>query len=168
MKNNRVFVAAILALGVLLLFAGCTQPSPPATTIPTPTSTLTGIPGTTVPVTTIPTIGLGTPGPTQVLPPEYTLVFQVTSNGNTASPLMFVTLQGGQGMNVDSQVQVTLTQPNGATQTQYMNQTLSMGQTLTFPSSQFQNRIEIWVVAPQVGKTKVYDMIVPFQSINPY
>jgi hypothetical protein len=81
---------------------------------------------------------------------------------------MYVSLQGGQGINVDSQVEVTLTQPDGTAQTQYMNQPFFMGQTLTFPCSTYQNRIEIWVVAPPVGKTKVYDKIVPFQSINPY
>jgi hypothetical protein len=81
---------------------------------------------------------------------------------------MYVSLQGGQGINVDSQVEVTLTQPDGTSETQYMNQPFSMGQTLTFACSPYQNRIEIWVVAPPVGKTKVYDLIVPFQSINPY
>jgi hypothetical protein len=161
-----LFAAVLVIMAVVLICAGCTQPVPPATPTPTTGATAPPTTGTAVP-TTVP-VGMGTPGPTQVLPPEYTLVFQVTSNGNTANPLMFVTLQGGQGMNVDSQVQVTLTQPSGTMQTQYMNQTFSMGQTLTFPSSQYQNRIEIWVVAPQVGKTKVYDQIVPFQSINPY
>lgn len=157
--KKLLFTAALSVVAVMLCLSGCTQPSPPAT--PTPTA----LPGTQA---TIPPAGMGTPGPTQVLPPETTLVFQVTSNGNTVNPLMYVSLQGGQGINVDSQVEVTLTQPDGTTQTQYMNQPFSMGQTLTFPCSPVQNRIEIWVVAPPVGKTKVYDKIVPFQSINPY
>jgi hypothetical protein len=38
---------------------------------------------------------------------------------------------------------------------------------VTFPCSVYNNRVEIWVTAPQVGKIKVYDEIVPFQSINP-
>jgi hypothetical protein len=160
--KNVAFLAALFGVAVFLILAGCTQPVPPTT--PTPT----GTPGTTVPPATIPPAGLGTPGPTQVLPPETSLVFQVTSNGNTANPQMYVSLQGGQGINVDPQVEVTLTQPDGTSQTQYMNQPFYMGQTLTFPCSTYQNRIEIWVVAPPVGKTKVYDQIVPFQSINPY
>jgi hypothetical protein len=110
---------------------------------------------------------MGTPGPTQTLPPQYMVAYQVTSNGNTANPLMYVSLQGGNGMNFISQVEVTLTQPDGTSETQYMNQPLSMGQTLTFPCNQFQNRIEIWTTAPTVGKIKTYDKIVPFQSINP-
>jgi maltose-binding protein MalE len=164
--KQALFVVAIALVVLCLVCAGCTQPAPPAT--PTPTATATpATPETTVSPTAIPTLGFGTPGPTQALPPEYNLVFQITSNGNTAIPIMYVSLQGGQGINVDSQVQVTLTQPNGASQTQYMNQPFSMGQTLDFPCSQYQNRIEIWVIAPQLGQTKVYDEIVPFQSINP-
>jgi hypothetical protein len=166
--KKTLLIGIIALVAMLLLCTGCTQPTPPAT--PTPTATATVPPattGTTGQPTTIPTIGLGTPGPTQVLPPEYNLVFQVTANGNTAIPIMYVSLQGGQGINVDSQVEVTLTQPSGATETQFMNQPFYMGQQLAFNASQYQNRIEIWVTAPQVGKTKVYDQIVPFQSINP-
>jgi hypothetical protein len=162
-----LFSGALILVAVFLVFAGCTQPSVPAT--PTPTLTeATPVPSqTTTPVTTLLPTGMGTPGPTQTLPPEYDLVFQITANGNTAVPIMYVSLQGGQGINVDSQVEVTLTQPDGTSQTQYMNQPFSMGQTLSFPCSQYQNRIEIWVVAPQMGSVKVYDEIVPFQSINP-
>jgi hypothetical protein len=159
--KKLLFTAALSVVAVMLCVSGCTQPSPPATPAPT------AIPGTTSPPATIPPAGMGTPGPTQVLPPETTLVFQVTSSGNTVNPLMYVSLQGGQGINVDSQVEVTLTQPDGTTETQSMNQPLSMGQTLTFSCNRIQNRIEIWTTAPTVGKIKTYDKIVPFQSINP-
>jgi hypothetical protein len=161
-----LFAGTMFLIAVFLVFAGCTQPAPPATPVPTTTAPPV-TPETTIPATTIPPTGMGTPGPTQTLPPEYNLVFQITPNGNTANPIMYVSLQGGQGINVDSQVEVTLTQPSGATETQYMNQPFYMGRQLAFPASQYQNRIEIWVTAPQVGKTKVYDQVVPFQSINP-
>jgi hypothetical protein len=159
--KNILIPGAMVLVAIFLVFAGCTQPAPPATTTPTPTVS------PVTPVSTTQPVGMGTPGPTQTLPPEYDLVFQITPNGNTANPIMFVSLQGGQGINLDSQVEVTLTKPDGTAQTQYMNQPFSMGQTLDFPCSQYQNRIEIWVVAPQLGSTKVYDQIVPFQSINP-
>jgi hypothetical protein len=167
MKNTLPALAVIL-LAFLLATAGCTQPAPPAT--PVPTTTATTVPPTVPVVTPEPTAvpaGMGTPGPTQTLPPQYRVDFQVQSNGNTANPLMYVSLQGGNGMNFISQVEVILTMPDGTSQTQYMNQPLSMGQTLTFSCSRYQNRIEIWTTAPTVGKIKVYDKIVPFQSINP-
>jgi hypothetical protein len=160
-----LFAGAVSLVAVFLVFAGCTQPTAPTT--PVTTSTPSPVtPETTVPATPVPT-GMGTPGPTQALPPYYNLVFQVTPNGNTANPVMYVSLQGGKGINVDPQVDVTLTQPSGAAQTQYMNQPFYMGKQVSFPCSQYQNRIEIWVTAPQVGKMKVYDKIMFFQSINP-
>jgi hypothetical protein len=166
MKNCAIPFGLIL-IAIFLVIAGCTQPAPPAT--PTPSPIITASPTMTV-VTPEPTTvspGMGTPGPTQTLPAQYKVDFQVSSNGNTANPLMYVSLQGGNGMNFISQVQVTLTQPDGTTETKYMDQPLSMGETLTFSCSRYQNRIEIWTTAPTVGTIKVYDKIVPFQSINP-
>jgi len=167
MKRVLLILTLICAVG-LLIAAGCVQsPQTPAT--PTPTPTPTAIPTTqqTVP-TTIPTLaGLGTPGPTQVLPPNYSMDFQVQSNGNTANPIMAVTIRGGNGFNLDSQVDVSLTMPDGTVQQASMYPPFYMGQNVTFPCSVYNNRVEIWVTAPQVGKIKVYDEIVPFQSINP-
>jgi hypothetical protein len=163
MKNVSILVV-FLFVAVFLVIAGCTQP----TVTPTPSPTV--VPTTLQVVTPEPTavpIGMGTPGPTQTLPPQYMVAFQVTSNGNTANPIMFVSLQGGNGMNFIAQVDVTLTEPDGSTQTQTMKQPLSMSQSVQFPCSPIKNRIEIWVTAPTVGKIKVYDKIVPFQSINP-
>jgi hypothetical protein len=38
---------------------------------------------------------------------------------------------------------------------------------VALPCSTTKNRVEIWTIAPTVGKIKVYDEIVPFMSINP-
>ena len=160
MKNIARYVLLLLVT-VLLLAAGCTQPTPTPQVTPTPTPT--PLP----PMTTVGPIGMGTPGPTQTLPPQYDLAFQITANGNTANPITYVAIMGGQGMNLDPQVDVTLTKPDGSSETQVMKQPFSMGQKVQFSCSQYQNRIEIWVTAPQVGKIKTYDEIVPFQSINP-
>lgn len=170
MKTFIPVLGFILIAGFLIL-AGCSQPAtPPAT--PTPgTPVQTQVPATTMTIATPePTkapIGMGTPGPTQTLPPQYNVMFQVTPNGNTANPIMYVSLQGGNGMNFIAQVDVVLTMPNGTVNTATMSRPFTMGQKVSIPCSQFENRIEIWVTAPTVGKIKVYDKIVPFQSINP-
>lgn len=154
-----------LLVVVLLLAAGCTQPAPtpPATPTPTPTPVP---PGTTaVPATTGP-LGMGTPGPTQTLPPQYSVMFQITPNGRTADPLTFVGLMGGNGMNFITEIEIILTEPDGTQHIEYMYQPLMMGQNVGIPCSTIRNRVEIWTTAPTVGKIKVFDEIVPFQSIN--
>jgi hypothetical protein len=167
MKKDIVAFGFFL-IAVFLVLAGCTQPAPPVTLTPSPTATPapTTIPVVTPETTPVP-IGMGTPGPTQTLPPQYNVAFQVTANGNTANPIMYVSLQGGSGMNFIAQVDIILTEPDGSAQTQTMKPPFSMGQTVQFSCSPDKNRIEIWVTAPTVGKIKVYDKIISFQSINP-
>ena len=160
-------IALTFALGFVILFlvvSGCTQSpeTPPVTTTPT-----TALPTTTTPVTTTEPVGMGTPGPTQALPPQYSLTFQVTTNGRTTDPLTYVALNGGNGMNFVGLIEVSLTKPDGVVQSQTMNSPHFMGQNVAFPCSTFQNRVEIWATAPEVGRIKVYDQIVPFKSLNP-
>ena len=167
MKRIVLILTLVFAVGVLIS-AGCVQnPQTPATPTPTPTATVVPTTQHTVPTTMATPVGLGTPGPTQTLPPQYSLDFQVQSNGNTANPIMMVSIRGGNGFNLDSQADVSLTMPDGSVQTQSMYAPFYMGQNVTFPCSVYNNRVEIWVTAPQVGRIKVYDEIVPFQSINP-
>lgn len=156
-------ISLILALSLvtlLLFFAGCTQApeTPPATATPTtvPTETPTTV-ATTEPA------GMGTPGPTQTLPPQYSLTFQVTTNGRTTDPLTYVAINGGNGLNFVTDVEVILTQPDGTSQSQTMSQPHYTGQNVSFPCSTRQNRVEIWTTAPGVGKIKVYDELVPFK-----
>jgi len=162
---RNIALPAILILAIFfLLIAGCSTPPAPAT--PTPTPVPTTVPVVTPEPTAVPT-GLGTPGPTQTLPPQYAVTFQVTPNGRTANPLTYVGLMGGNGMNFISEVEIILTEPDGTQHTEFMRQPLSMGQNVAIPCSITKNRVEIWVTAPTVGKIKVYDQVVPFQSINP-
>ncbi|MEI6293286.1 MAG: hypothetical protein WCP36_06365 [Methanomicrobiales archaeon] len=167
MKLSILVLSLVLAVAFVLT-AGCTQNATPPVVTPTPTPLATPVvTQTTVPVTTVKQVGMGTPGPTQVLPVDYMLDFMVQGNGDTANPYMAVTLRGGNGMNLDSRVDITFTKPDGTSQQNYMLPPFSVGQQVTFPSSTFQNRVEIWVTAPTVGKIKTYDQIVPFKSINP-
>ena len=110
---------------------------------------------------------MGTPGPTEMLPVDYSLDFMVQGNGDTSSPEMAVTLRGGNGMNLDSRVDITFTKPDGTSQQDVMLPPFHVGQFKSFPCSTDKNRVEIWVTAPTVGKVKTYDQIVPFKSINP-
>jgi hypothetical protein len=165
---KALFYALVIVATVMALFtAGCTQTPtvPPATTLPTQVTTV--VPATTaLPATTTALGGLGVPGPTEALPTQYNLDFQITSNGDTVNPLMSIAIRGGSGINLDSQVDVSLTKPDGTTSQGTMKQPFSMGQQVVLPCSTTQNHIQIWVTAPQVGKVKVFDDLVPFRSIN--
>ncbi|HOP68036.1 MAG TPA: hypothetical protein PLM96_05360 [Methanoregulaceae archaeon] len=162
---KEITLVCLLILAVFIAAAGCTQaPTEPQAT-PEPTSMAT--PSPTAFFTPETPAGMGIPGPTQSLPPQYSLTFQVTANGNMVKPLMFVGLMGGNGLNYVSLVEVTLTKPDGSSETQSMRQPFSMGENLEFPCSTDKNRIEIWATAPEVGRLKVYDEIVPFRSLNP-
>jgi len=164
--KNIALSATLLFLTFIILSAGCTQPAPTPVVTPTPTP----VPTTEQVFTPLPTtapIGMGTPGPTQTLPPQYSLTFQVTPNGRTTNPLTFVALNGGNGMNFVSEIDIILTEPDGTQHTEVWTQPLSMGQNVGIPCSTRENRVEIWTTAPQVGKIKVHDEIKPFQSINP-
>jgi hypothetical protein len=168
MKSSVIVVCLVLAVAFVVT-AGCTQNATlPATPVPTASPGTTPVaPQTTAPAATTPQVGMGTPGPTQMLPPNYQLEFTVQGNGNTANPYMGVGIRGGNGMNFDSRVDVTFTKPDGTSQQSSMLPPFYVGQNVTFPSSTYQNRVEIWVTAPTVGKVKTYDEIVAFKSINP-
>jgi hypothetical protein len=159
--KNIAFLGGLLLVAVFLLIAGCTQPAPTPLVTPTPSPVAT----TVVPATTGP-VSFGTPGPTQTLPPQYNVEFQVQTNGQTANPLTYVALMGGNGINYVTQIDVNLTMPDGTVKSQSMMTPHYSGQNVSFPCSTWQNRVEIWTTAPQVGKIKVYDEIVPFQSLN--
>jgi hypothetical protein len=161
-SNMKILALAgtFLLLTLILLVAGCTQPTPtpPATPTPTPvpTTVITPVPPTSPG-------GMGTPGPTQTLPPEYGLTFQVTPNSRTTNPLTYVGLNGGAGMNFVTEIEIILTEPDGTKHTEVWIPPFSMGQNVGIPCSVTQNRVEIWTTAPTVGKIKVYDEIVPFK-----
>jgi hypothetical protein len=168
MKFSILVITLVLAVAFVLT-AGCTQNAPaPVTATPTASPVSTSVaPQTTAPATTAPRVGMGTPGPTEMLPVDYSLDFMVQGNGDTSSPEMAVTLRGGNGMNLDSRVDITFTKPDGSSQQDVMLPPFHVGQFKSFPCSTSQNRVEIWVTAPTVGKVKTYDQIVPFKSINP-
>jgi hypothetical protein len=151
---KRLALVLTLAFAVGLLFtAGCVQ-NPGIPGIGPTASPTSGTPGTL------------TTGPTQVLPADYSMEFQVQSNGNNVNPMMEVSLRGGNGFNLDTRIDVTQTEPDGTVQTATMLPPFSQGQTVTFPCSTDKNRIEIWVTAP-TGQYKVYDQVIPFKTLNP-
>lgn len=167
----KKIIASALVLGaclVLVLAAGCTQPTTTTVTTTAPTTPVDTTAETAEP-TAIPTITEDslTPGPTQALPEIWSMEVQVESNGEAINPQITTTLRGGKGMNVIPQIDVKITRSDGVVETGQLVQPLHIGQTIVLAgTTKNTDRAEVWVTTPTSEKVKVYDSYIPFRSYN--
>ena len=162
--NARYGIGVFLVLLSLLITAGCTQTTPPATPTPTAVETL----ATEVP-TPVPTTVSLTPGPTQTLPEVWALEVQAYGNGEAINPQIIVSCQGGKGLNFIQRIDVNVTRPDGVLETAVISKPLYKGKEVSLPiTSQMGNvnRVEIWATTPQGDKVKIFDKYVPFRTYN--
>jgi hypothetical protein len=162
--NVRYIIGAFLVLMVLLITAGCTQTTPPATPVPTPIETI----ATAIP-TPIPTALSLTPGPTQMLPDVWSLEVQAQGNGEAINPLIIVSCQGGKGLNFIQRIDVQVTRPDGVVEKGEITKPLYKGKEVSLPiTSQMGNvnRVEIWATTPEGNQVKIFDDYVPFRTYN--
>jgi ABC-type transport system substrate-binding protein len=162
----KIILGGIAFLMLLLIVAGCTQPTAPqATPVPT-TAPTTAVPVTTttiVPTTFVP----ATPGPTQTLQANWAVTVQVQSNGQAINPQVIYTFNGGMGMNLIPEIDVMLTRSDGTVETGNFTQPMSIGQTVSLPGTTGNNdRAEVWVITPQGDRVKIVDTYVPFRSYH--
>ncbi|MGA2161989.1 MAG: hypothetical protein ABSG28_07345 [Methanoregula sp.] len=162
----RCIFGSIAFLMLLLIVAGCTQPTAPqATPVPTTAPTM-AVPVTTtmvVPTTFVP----ATPGPTQTLQANWAVAVQVQSNGQAINPQVIYTFNGGMGMNLIPEIDVMLTRSDGTVEVGNFTQPMSIGQTVSLPGSTGNNdRAEVWVITPQGDRVKIVDTYVPFRSYH--
>jgi hypothetical protein len=163
--NARSVFCVFLVLLFLLMTAGCTQTTPPATPTPTAVQTI----ATEAP-TPIPTTLSLTPGPTQTLPENWNIEIQVQGNGEAINPLITVSCQGGKGLNFIQQIDVKVTRSDGVVETDAITKPLYKGKEVSLPiTSQMGNvnRVEIWATTPQGDKVKIFDNYVPFRTYSP-
>jgi hypothetical protein len=162
--NARSVIGVFLVLLLLLITAGCTQTTPPAT--PTPTAVETR--ATEVP-TPVPTTLSLTPGPTQTLPEVWGLEIQVQSNGVAIDPLITVSVQGGKGLNFIQQIDVIVTRSDGVVETGSITKPLYKGKEISLASTTapgYRDRAEIWATTPQGDKVKIFDDYVAFRTYH--
>jgi len=104
--------SAVLAMGVILLFAcifaaGCASRDVPGTPV---TATLTpapvSSPGTTYTVTSA-------PGPTQIMPADEAVSVTVSRNTITTDPTITTTFNGGMGLGMTERMDVTVIRTDG-------------------------------------------------------
>ena len=164
--NAKMILGGIVFLMLLLIVAGCTQPTAPQATpaptaeatTPVPVATTTAVPTTFVPAT---------PGPTQTLQANWAVQIQVNSNGKAIDPEVVYTFNGGMGMNLIPEIDVQLTRSDGTVENGNFTQPMSVGQTVSLPGTTGNNdRAEVWVITPHGDRVKIYDQYVPFRSYN--
>ena len=156
-------MSVFLVLLLMLITAGCTQTTPPATPTPTVETRATDVP------TQIPTTLSLTPGPTQTLPEVWGLEVQVYGNGEAINPRIIVSCQGGKGLNFIQQIDVKVTRPDGVVVTDLISKPLYKGKEVSLPiTSQMGNvnRVEVWATTPQNDQVKIFDDYVPFRTYN--
>ena len=163
--NMKMILGGIAFLVLLLVVAGCTQPTAPqATPAPTPETTAVPVATTTaVPTTFVP----ATPGPTQTVQANWAVNVQVNSNGKAIDPEVVFTFNGGMGMNLIPQIDVQVTRSDGTVETGKFVQgdNMNMGATISLPGTTGNNdRAEVWVDTPQGDRVKIIDQYVPFRA----
>jgi hypothetical protein len=161
--NARSVFSGFLILLLLLITAGCTQITPPATPTPTAVVTLATVVPTPVPTTPLSL----TPGPTQTLPEIWGLEVQVYSNGEAINPLIIVTNRGGKGLNFINELDVRITRSDGVVEEDKMVKPMYVGKTLEMKgTTQTNDRAEVWAITPEGNRVKIVDKYVCFRCYN--
>ncbi|MFA5221113.1 MAG: hypothetical protein WC391_02360 [Methanoregula sp.] len=157
----KLIYGGIICLVLLLVVAGCSQP---ATTVATPVPTAMETTAQPTAETTAAQIS-STPGPTQTLPSVWGVEIQVRNNGEAIDPQVITEVRGGKGMNLITQIDITLTRSDGIVETGKMNQPLFVGKTVSLAgTTSNKDRAEVWAYTPQGDRIKIFDDYIPFRS----
>jgi hypothetical protein len=158
MKSFGYLVFAIV-LGALMAIAACTGApnggTPPTqTTLPLVTPTPPGGPALV-------------PGPTQVMPADQSVVFQI--NKDPINAQVRVIYQGGTaGVHVRA-IQVRFTKADGTVEDKAFvrdinSPSFKMGQDVLFMGTHYTDRVEVTVSLDNGKSYKVVDQLVPYQT----
>jgi len=105
------------------------------------------------------------PGPTETLPPQYYVAFDVQKQEQSGIPTITTIFRGGMGMDFTSRVTITVTRSDGRIITEYMDHP-SVGDERDIEGTQYDDRVEITVLVSTGTSYTVYDRLLPYQSVN--
>ncbi|MDD1700339.1 MAG: hypothetical protein LUQ04_06040 [Methanoregula sp.] len=165
MKKIVIVISALVLCTVLVLVAGCTQPTTPTVT-PTPTPVQTTAPQT--PTSSLTPVSQ-TPGPTQTLPENWNIEVQVQSNGFAPDPKISATVRGGKGLNFIQKIDLRVTRSDGIVEDGVIPKPLKVGDFIELSSTTapgYADRAEVWATTPQGEKVKIFDAYIPFRTYN--
>lgn len=156
-----VFCACIC---LLVLCAGCTQPSTGPTTQVTTTVPTTSQP-TVQPTTTTPAV-IETPafkeGP---LPTQYEVIIEVDRNRVATNPLITTTFRGGKGINFISLMDVRVSRSDGQTIEKSLEKP-QVNSVIEIQGTVGTDRVEVFVNLVNGERYRIYDQSLPFRSYN--
>jgi hypothetical protein len=162
MKNISIASVSIIVL-LLCCSSGCLTGTSPQMT---PTQTVpTQVPETLVMTTQPPVISLS-PGPTQTIPSDYYVEVEVTKQNEAGRPVVTVTYRGGKGLVFTQQVNVRVTRSDGIIETGSMNKP-SIGDERQLEATIDNDRVEVSILFSDGKSYKVFDRLMPYQSVNP-
>ncbi len=150
-------VLAIIAAGCAQQGTGTPVQTNPATTVPT------SVAATPVPEVTQYSL---VPEPTDVVPPEYSVVITVEKNTISTDPYITVSFRGGQGLGFVEQMQAVVYTSDGREEEETRNNP-QMNTQIVLPGTTGTDRVMVYVVLDTGDRYKVIDQDMPFQPINP-
>ncbi|OPX67650.1 MAG: hypothetical protein A4E37_01307 [Methanoregulaceae archaeon PtaB.Bin056] len=162
----KAFVFAVLCMfaGLLVLGAGCTQPSSgPSTPVPTPVATTpqpTTTPTVATPVAT-PTLGY-IDGP---MPTQYVVDVQVDRNTVAISPGIIATYRGGKGTNFVYSMDVTVTRSDGQVITKSIERP-QVNSKVEIEGTRGTDRVEVFINLVNGERYRIYDQSLAFRTYN--
>ncbi|MDD2472465.1 MULTISPECIES: hypothetical protein [unclassified Methanoculleus] len=150
--NFRLLPALIVLLLAFSLSAACTNPGDDGGPSPTETPTVTATPAPTTPVSL-------TPGPTQTMPPERDVIFQIEPGyPSRVTHDLSIAFRGGKGQDFVKSIDVRVTRSTGEVVTDTLQPRI--GDDLIINNAKGENRVEITVSLITGGSYKVKDEIV--------
>jgi len=154
MKAVILLVSLTLVLSVLS--AGCTQTSNPApattTVVTTPPQTQTAVPAQSCSLV---------PGPTQIVPSYESVSVTVNRNSITENPTIAVSFNGGQGLGMATQMNVTVIRSDCVTEQEARNNPV-MGETVTLMGTTKTDRVIVVMTMTSGDQYTIIDNDYPF------
>jgi hypothetical protein len=142
----------------LCLLPGCLDVGRLTGPAPTATQPVTPAEATTAPPSLV-------PGPTQTLPPDYYVAFDVQKQGQAGIPTITVIFRGGTGQIFTTQATVKVTRADGSVVTKSMDHP-KVGEEVNIEGTPGEDHVEIIVLVSTGNSYKVYDQLLPYQSVN--
>ncbi len=160
MKKRFLFLITT-TLVLFILIGGCIQSAPPSPATPAPVPTAPVITSQqTQPVYPPKTCTL-VPGPTQIIPEYEAVSVTVDRNTITENPTIAIVFDGGLGLGMVTQMNVTVIRSDCVTEQQSRNNPV-MGETVTLMGTPRTDRVIVVMTMTSGGQYIIIDKDYPF------